>query len=550
MTPARFTLLLAVLALLATGVVLARQATYGPGLVGDSVTYISTARSLLAGEGFVRFDGIVVTHWPPLYPLLLAAATLGAPDPMAAAGFINAAAFGLTVFFAGWWLGRRIGSRFLAVWAALAIALSAPLTYIAYNALSETVFILLTVLALLAADEHLRSGRLSHLMLAAVWTALACLTRYPGVAVIAVVTAALLFQPGVGLPRKAWRIAAYTVAALAPVGVWMARNVLLTGCPTGCRGPAIYPLADVLRLDLGALAEIVFLEPYGSRAALRLQGYVPAFPGDSFPDIAALATGLGLLALASGVCYALLRPGQSAGAWRERSLLHLCVGFACVYMALMLAGQMLTALDPWGVRYMSPALIPLTLAAAFLADRIGRRRSSAWPAAVANAPTIVRAIARAGARPLYLALLAGLTLWLAMSASLVVRQTIYANSADYAGSYVGFARQDVVRYLQDNPVAGRSYSNEQIALYFLVDGLESYDRLEFEREWLEAAAPRWTAGHSSDVYIVWFNDLGYWPHNLYEYGAEDLRALPGAETVAEFADGVVFRMRADAGAPR
>ena len=542
----RFTLLLAALAVLAAGVVLARQITYGAGLVGDSVTYISTARSLLAGEGFVRFDGMVIVHWPPLYPLLLAAATLWAWDPIAAAGLVNAAAFGLTVFFAGRWLGRRIGSRFLTVWAVLAIALSVPLTYIAYNALSETVFILFALLALIAADAHLRSGRFSHLLLAAAWTALACLTRYPGVAVIGVVVAALLCQPGAGLPRKAWRIAAYTAVAVAPVGVWMARNALLTGYPTGGRRRAIAGLTDVLRLNLETLAEIVFLEPYGSRAALRLQEYVPPFPGDSFPDLAALAVGVGLLVLALGVCYALLRPGQSAEGWLERSPLHLCGGFACVYIALTLASQALTDLEPPGVRYSSPALIPLTLAAAFLVDRMGRWRMTGVPSAVANTP-IWRAMARRR-NPLYLALLAALALWLAMSASLVARHTIYANSDDYAGGYVGFARKDVVRYLQDNPIAGRSYSNEHIAMYFLVPGLESYDRLEFAREWLAAESPQWTEGQSADVYIVWFNDLGYWPHTLYEYGADDLRALPGVETAAEFTDGVVFRKRA--GAPQ
>lgn len=538
----RFTLLLAALAVLAAGVVLARQATYGAGLVGDSVTYISTARSLLAGAGFVRFDGQVIVHWPPLYPLLLAAAAAlpGAPGPTAAAGLVNAAAFGLTVFFAGWWLGRRIGSRLLAVWAVLAVGCSVPLNYIAYNALSETVFILFALLALIAADEHLRSGRLSQLLLAAVWTALACLTRYPGVAVVGVVAAALLFQPGVALPRKAWRIAAYTAVAIAPVGVWMARNALLTGQPTGGRGGGFLTVAEALGHYLDALAQIVFLEPYGSRAAIRLQEYIPVFPGDQFPYLALLAVGAMLLALAVGTGYGLLRPGQSAGAWLERSPLYLCGGFACVYIALMLASQALASLDLAGVRYMTPVCIPLTLTAAFLADRMRRWRMAGGPAAVANTP-VWRAMARRYATPLYPALLSALALWLAMSASLVARQTIYANSDDYVGGYVGFARKDVARYLQDNPIASRSYSNEHIAMYFLVPGLESYDRLEFTREWLEAESTEWPEGQSADIYIVWFNDIRHWPHTLYEYGADDLRALPGVETVAEFADGVVLR---------
>ena len=542
----RFTLFLAAVAVMAAGVVLAQQATYGVGLIGDAITYISAARSLLDGGGGVFANGSIAPHWPPLYPILLAGASLWVFDPIAVAGPVNAAALGLAVFGAGWWLRRRIASAFLAAWAVLAIALSFPLTYVASNALSEAVFILFAVLALIAADHYLRSGRRWHLILAAVGTALACATRYPGVTVIAVVSAALLFQPGVALPRKVGRIAAYTAIAVAPLGVWMLRNMLLTGTPTGSRGPRVFELADILRNTLGVLADIVFLEPYWTRGGARLQEYIPVFPGDSFPAIALLATGLGLLALAGAAGYVLLRPRQSAESYLEYSPLYLCGGLVCCYVVFLLASQALSDLEPAGVRYLSPVCVPLTLAVAFLADRVGRWRITAWPAAVANRP-IGRAIVRSGATPLYVALLAVLALWLALSASLAVRHTIYANSDDYTGSYVGFAQKDVVGYLQDNPIAGRSYSNESIALYLLVAGPQSYDQLGFTRQWLDGASPEWAAA-DDDIYIVWFHNLDWWPHNLYEYGPDDLRALPGVATVAEFTDGVVLKYRA--GAPQ
>ncbi len=45
---------------------------YGSGVSPDSTIYIGSAKSLLSGKGF----SYRVTHFPPLYPLFLAAAGL------------------------------------------------------------------------------------------------------------------------------------------------------------------------------------------------------------------------------------------------------------------------------------------------------------------------------------------------------------------------------------------------------------------------------------------------------------------------------------------
>jgi len=50
---------------------------YGFGLVNDSATYVEGATNLLAGNGYVRTSGggelKPITHFPPLFSLLLAA---------------------------------------------------------------------------------------------------------------------------------------------------------------------------------------------------------------------------------------------------------------------------------------------------------------------------------------------------------------------------------------------------------------------------------------------------------------------------------------------
>lgn len=83
---------------------------------------------------------------PPLYPLLLTAVSFGVFDPKDADGPLNAAIFGLTIFFAGQYLRRRLQHPFLVIGACITLMLSIPLTRIAAYALSEPLFILFTIL--------------------------------------------------------------------------------------------------------------------------------------------------------------------------------------------------------------------------------------------------------------------------------------------------------------------------------------------------------------------------------------------------------------------
>ena len=156
--PDGFTLLLAGLGVLGAALVLAGEVSYGVGLNGDSVNYISVARSLLAGNGFTEFTGDVYHEWPPLYPLLLAGGSLGIFDPLTAAGPLNAGLFGLIIFVVGMYLRTRVESRLLTLWCCLAAALAWPLLDVARFAWSETAAILFSMLALMQSERLLSRG--------------------------------------------------------------------------------------------------------------------------------------------------------------------------------------------------------------------------------------------------------------------------------------------------------------------------------------------------------------------------------------------------------
>lgn len=58
-------------AILGTTLVLVATSTYGAGLSPDSVGYISAARQISEGNGYVDRYGQDLAVWPPLYPAAL-----------------------------------------------------------------------------------------------------------------------------------------------------------------------------------------------------------------------------------------------------------------------------------------------------------------------------------------------------------------------------------------------------------------------------------------------------------------------------------------------
>ncbi len=147
-----FTAFLAGISALGAALILLREVNYGVGLSPDSMLYISTARNLLEGNRLgMHFD------LAPLYPLVLAFVGLFGTNVTTAAGYVNAAAFGLTVFVMTMWIRNLVQSRFLVVWAGIVCALSLPLVYVSTFAWTEPLFILFTVLSLFTLDRFLNT---------------------------------------------------------------------------------------------------------------------------------------------------------------------------------------------------------------------------------------------------------------------------------------------------------------------------------------------------------------------------------------------------------
>lgn len=532
--------LIVVAAILGAALALARTLAYGAGLGGDSASYIYAANNLLEG---IRFEAVTAngvadprpfTLWPPLYPAALAAASLGVFDPFDAAGPLSAAAFGLAILAAGFWMRRHLRSRFLAAWGCLALALSLPLGWTAHLAAPEALFILFFTLAFINAHNHLRTGDWPSLFWAAAFTALAMDAKYMGVAVMATIAGLLILRRGVALRPKALRAAAYVLISCAPVGAWAVRNFVLVGgflgsgpllSPQGrAAADASPPLSDLLRDILSLFGAWLFL-----------------VPGRTNRDSAATLAAALLLALAVAVAYALFRAHRRAAERDDWHPLLLFGGFALLFTALHLAASSVGYAHDGGYdeRRLTLLYAPFLIAGVFTLDRLAlyaRRWEASGSAGGA------RSLSRSG---LWILAAAALIAWLALAGAAGVREARQANAQPLRGTEnAAFADSDVARYVRENPFPSRAFTNWRTLLI-----LRTAPSARMHR-WGQGPTlddvRNWIAEHGDGEHIAWFYESSW--DTTRNFDASDLRELPGLETVAELRDGVIFRVKPRAAA--
>jgi len=182
----------------------------GMGSSFDSFVYVYAARSVLQGQGLLMQSPtgalVPMTHYPPLYPLALAAISALGVDPLVAARGLNLVLFAMN----GWLIAATIYvfTRRSLLTAALGevVALSSvDLLFIHSWAWSEPLFILLGLVGLILLAAYLSKPRGWMLIVSAAALSAAFLTRYTGFALVLSALAALMLL-GPGLWR-AWLLA-------------------------------------------------------------------------------------------------------------------------------------------------------------------------------------------------------------------------------------------------------------------------------------------------------------------------------------------------------
>ena len=359
--PDPFTLLLAAVAVLGAAHILVRTSTHGAGILSDSMSYISMAESLAAGDGLRNPEGGYPAYFPPFYPMVMAFFRWFGMEPADSGRLVSAASFGLTILVSGLWLRRRLRSRLLVLAAVVTVMTSHALSSVASFLMSESLFILLALLASMRLESFLnrRDGR-SALALSIVFAALAALTRYMGVTVICAGALALLMRRGTSAYARAKLAAAYGAIASIPLAAFLARNWAVSGTLTGRRDAVA--TGQSLSDSIGQISTVL-----GKGVLLGF----PAAVSDDFRNLLGAAAGLAILG-AAATFIAIHARAAAKRPFGVRPDLPFGL-FVLVYLATLLAAVPLTVSQGIGHRYLAPAYAPLVFVAAFAVDGFLRR---------------------------------------------------------------------------------------------------------------------------------------------------------------------------------
>lgn len=233
-TKSRWTKLTVLLVLLCTvigGTVIMEYATrQGLAITTDSTVYLSVARNLLRGQGFVQSPGTPLTHFPPLYPAALALSGILRGDLLAGARCLQILLYVANALLVGLLVYRGTNGSLLATIAGLLFVFtSRPFLYCHANALSEPLFLFLTLGGLLLLHQYLKTDSYILLVIAAIFVVLACLTRYIGIVLIPTLLLCICLLSTSNWRHRIYAIFILCTLFLVPTLVWIIRNVMVSG---------------------------------------------------------------------------------------------------------------------------------------------------------------------------------------------------------------------------------------------------------------------------------------------------------------------------------
>jgi hypothetical protein len=262
----------------------------------DSIQYLAAGRNLLAGHGLTVFDAPgrlrPLTHFPPLYPAMLAMFGALAGDVARGAWVLNLTAVSTTVFLVARLAERVAGGEgrarlYAAVVAALATAMTNDLAANAAMLWSEPLFIFLVVVTaalLIHTVDRESKANLRHdpydpsLVFAAFAAAASVLTRYAGIGIIGGGVLALLFASRLAPKERLRRAAVFGAISTVPLILWLLYNQARAGTATD-RELGVHVISrDELWVGLETLSRWFFpydpSDGYGMLGALLASGII------------------------------------------------------------------------------------------------------------------------------------------------------------------------------------------------------------------------------------------------------------------------------------
>jgi hypothetical protein len=205
---------------------------FGAFLSDDSYYYIQPARAALQGNGFNPSS-----FFAPFLSVVLFVLGLVKIEPLSAIRYLNIFLFGLNLLLT-WIIAKQANvSDFFAGFTTLLVLLSDVLLEMHGWAMSEALYMSFILAAIPLLFLYLKQPTYLRLIIAASAVALACLTRYAALpAVPAFVITLLIYDKSRSFLRRVWRSTLYSAISLAPLAVYLIRNIVVSGLPTRYEG--------------------------------------------------------------------------------------------------------------------------------------------------------------------------------------------------------------------------------------------------------------------------------------------------------------------------
>ncbi len=212
-------------------------APHGIGIRTDSVAYLWSAKDLARGIGLGTLDAFghfkPLNHFPPLYPILLAAFEGFKIDGMVGARWLGALFVVLLIFLFGLLISRLTNSSFWFPTIGVLVLLSMPAFWETnLYAMTEPLYLTCSLAGFICLDNYSTTSKRRWLLIAALLFGASFLTRYIGISVIAVGLLFLLFQKKIEARYKLLDSVILGSISVIPMLIWLVRNKLLTGSET------------------------------------------------------------------------------------------------------------------------------------------------------------------------------------------------------------------------------------------------------------------------------------------------------------------------------
>lgn len=434
----------------------------GIGISPDSVGYTVAAINLKEKGALIDFNGLALVDFPAGYPIFLASSYfVTGIQPVQLAPIINAILYTGLILMSSCIMHSFAGiTRWYRI-AILVLLAASPCLWELYSMVwSETLFLFLIVLFMLAWKNYTQKKTNLSLFVFAFIAALAFVTRFAGITVVATGAALILFDGSVPLIKKVKQLFLFLLTGFSLVIINLIRNSLASGTVSGVREKALRTVVDNL-LSIGSV----------------VGGWFP-FIGEH--QIAGAIFFCMLVVLAAlQIIYRII---QQQFYLKNETAVY---GFFLVYSIFIVAVSSISRFEELSSRLLAPMYIPMIWV------------STSW---------IPGYIHKKTKRLRYLYLMLAAIIFIAF-----FKNQYHQNAANWEGiAYAGipgyseqqWKESSTVKYINANKdsLKGAIYSDAYDGLYYLT-GVKSFPLPHKE---IEKEKQKFLANHS--IIVVWFKD--------------------------------------------